>query len=590
MALNNENKSLVQFGYGFNETTSKTAGMISFDSSAQAIYVGDGEKANLVTSSVKNVDFNTESKVLTITKLNGDTQTLDFSDVASAGSVNSLLATLRTDINKNASDINDVSTRVNNLDASYKAADASLQEAINSKADASTAALKSDVSALSNKFDTSYGELTATDTSLRNDISALQQAVGTDGTVAEMINNAIGALDSSKASTGGNYVAVDVSIVDGKLTEVKVNDSGLNDTVNKAASAVQKVEKGVSNETFVTLGVNTVGEDVSISLDDSALNEKITEIDSSISSLKSAVSGGVHFRGVVKALPWDGGMEVMSEEEWDANPSEYDTYEEYVRAKLQDYQLGDIIIVSPEDDDDLPNSELNPSREYILVAETPMSTDPNIRYRWEDLGDTTAEMQRITAIEDSYVKTINTADGTYVKLTPDAASKNDVTVAVDDSVLAKKITDIEAAIEGAVAGSVASIGGEAGIITLRNGQTANGAVNLSMGSGDKAKEIQAEIVGLKSAAFTDATDYATAAQGALADSAIQSITFTDGSEYINVNSPDPAGAQGEAIADLNVETNIADASNTVKKLADAYAVKTYVDSQVTAAALRWTVL
>lgn len=74
---------------------------------------------------------------------------------------------------------------------------------------------------------------------------------------------------------------------------------------------------------------------------------------------------------------------------------------------------------------------------------------------------------------------------------------------------------VDAAIE-ALAGKVAAVEGKAGVVsldsktgafTLKKGQTGNGTINLSTGTGATANEISATIVGLKSAAFTDSTAY-----------------------------------------------------------------------------------
>lgn len=127
MALENKT-TLVQFGYGFDVETSKTSGLISFDSSRQAIYVGDGANANLVSSGVKDATY--ADSVLTITKIDGTTYTLDFSDVASAAGVSSLLDGLRKDVNTNKTAIENLETTIGNLDSSYKAADIAINEKI----------------------------------------------------------------------------------------------------------------------------------------------------------------------------------------------------------------------------------------------------------------------------------------------------------------------------------------------------------------------------------------------------------------------------------------------------------------------------
>lgn len=107
------------------------AGNIWFDKSTNLIKVGNGTSWEEFGGVV---DAKFENSVLTIRKANDVAFTLDFSDVASAENVNSLLGTLRTDINalKGRVDNHDTSlaslnTSITNLDAAYKAADASLK-------------------------------------------------------------------------------------------------------------------------------------------------------------------------------------------------------------------------------------------------------------------------------------------------------------------------------------------------------------------------------------------------------------------------------------------------------------------------------
>ena len=133
MAVNNE---LVKFLYGATGTPSTKAGEISFHSGNQAIYVGDGSTAQLVTSSVKDATF--VDNVLTITKVNGGTVTLDFSDVASADQTGKILGRLRTDVNANAEQISSLDDKVDALDASYKAADKAINDKIGTVAEGKT--------------------------------------------------------------------------------------------------------------------------------------------------------------------------------------------------------------------------------------------------------------------------------------------------------------------------------------------------------------------------------------------------------------------------------------------------------------------
>lgn len=130
---------------------------------------------------------------------------------------------------------------------------------------------------------------------------------------------------------------------------------------------------------------------------------------------------------------------------------------------------------------------------------------------------------------------------------------------------------LEARVDAAAAGGVQSVGGKAGAITLDTDATGEGKVKFAI---SEAGEISATVnIG------------ATAAQGAKADRAIRSVNFLEGSEYIYIDLSEDV-FDGKADAELNVAKDIEQVSATSKELADAYAVKTYVDSQVTSA-LEW---
>lgn len=130
-----DSTKLVKFGYGFDASTSTTVGMISFDASAQAIYVGDGSTANLVTSSVKDATF--EENILTITKIDNNKITLNFTDVASAKETMAIFTLLDSSIKLLDSSVKSLDTRITNLDtyvdSSIKAINAKIGEVAEGK-------------------------------------------------------------------------------------------------------------------------------------------------------------------------------------------------------------------------------------------------------------------------------------------------------------------------------------------------------------------------------------------------------------------------------------------------------------------------
>lgn len=93
-------------------------------------------------------------------------------------------------------------------------------------------------------------------------------------------------------------------------------------------------------------------------------------------------------------------------------------------------------------------------------------------------------------------------------------------------------SDLQAAIEAmdgritsAAASGVQSFGGQTGAITVDTANTTNGQVKFSM----SGKQLKGTVNGLKSAAYTESSAYATAAQGTKADSALQQANIATGS-------------------------------------------------------------
>lgn len=77
---------------------------------------------------------------------------------------------------------------------------------------------------------------------LETKIKALDDAVGEGGSVSTQIQNAINGLDSEETGDGA-YVDVTVTQVDGVITEVKVDESGLNTKIGTIETSVSNEEK-----------------------------------------------------------------------------------------------------------------------------------------------------------------------------------------------------------------------------------------------------------------------------------------------------------------------------------------------------------
>lgn len=144
-------------------------------------------------------------------------------------------------------------------------------------------------------------------------------------------------------------------------------------------------------------------------------------------------------------------------------------------------------------------------------------------------------------------------DGTY--------SKSDLQAA---------IKAMDGRITSAAASSVQSFGGQTGAITVDTANTTNGQVKFSMSS----KQLKGTVNGLKSAAYTESSAYATSAQGTKADSAIQAVNGTT-ANYIT------ASKNSTTVTISSTIQAVASASSSAKGLAEASDVKAYADSLMT---------
>lgn len=138
-------------------------------------------------------------------------------------------------------------------------------------------------------------------------------------------------------------------------------------------------------------------------------------------------------------------------------------------------------------------------------------------------------------------------------------------------------SDLQAAIEAmdgritsAAASGVQSFEGQTGAITVDTANTTNGQVKFSMSS----KQLKGTVNGLKSAAYTESSAYATSAQGAKADSAIQAVNGT-AANYIT------ASKSSTTVTVSSTIQAVASASSSAKGLAEASDVKAYADSLMT---------
>lgn len=138
------------------------------------------------------------------------------------------------------------------------------------------------------------------------------------------------------------------------------------------------------------------------------------------------------------------------------------------------------------------------------------------------------------------------------------------------STVEEALEDLYTKVSQAAASGVQSFGGQTGAITVDTANTTNGQVKFSMSS----KQLKGTVNGLKSAAYTESSAYATSAQGTKADTAIQIVNGTD-SNYIATSK------SGTTVTVTSMLQAVASASSSAKGLAEASDVKAYADSLMT---------
>lgn len=172
-------------------------------------------------------------------------------------------------------------------------------------------------------------------------------------------------------------------------------------------------------------------------------------------------------------------------------------------------------------------------------------------------------------INGTKISTNPVLDGSDIDLsTGYAIATAYATPAVGDSLdvaigkLAKGVSDASSA-------GVTSFNGQTGAIIIKGNSTVNGSVNFVM----SGKELTGSVYGLGTAAYTPVGNYATAAQGTKADTAIQSATTAPDS-YLSIIK------NGTGLTLDSVLQPINTASASAKGLLEASDAKSYISTQI----------
>lgn len=426
------NKQL-KFFKGASFDTTPVAGMIWFCTEDRTIRVYTGTEWEKYAGLV-NANWNGTDKLLTITNAAGVETKLDLSDCASAKDITAKLTTinntltdhdgrittaqaaaeaaqahsegvagnLATEVTNRGNEI----TRVEGL-ISAEATTARAAEEANAAAalaaDNKAAAAQAYAEGVNTALGKEVERAESAEKGLDDRLKLVEGAIGDGGSVSDAITDAIEALDADKSGESADKkVKVQVVEVDGKIDSVVVTTD---DIASAQALADEISARGVAEQ--------------SLSDRIEALAAAETGRVSVLEEQVRALNAATHFEGKVEG----------------------ETFEAAIEAAVADgkyYEAGDIVIYV--------------NKEFIYDGEN-----------WIELGDTTAESNRISALEglvgsksvstqiDEKIaalsdETKSSEDANLVKVTVSQADGNVTGVSVDDAALDAKFKSTDDAV------------------------------------------------------------------------------------------------------------------------------------------------
>ena len=350
--------------------------------------------------------------------------------------------------------------------------------------------IKDHVTIENNKLKTSLRGGNDTDTlkSLRDSIDSM---TGDSGAMNNAIDTAIGKLDVEDSAIDGQYVS-SVSETDGKIAVTRVKLPTYSVSENSAFITVTPTPLDDGGKSFAITTSDIASETALTKLtqDVRALDTKDTGRVSKLEKQVAALASATHFRGAVES-----------------------------KESITDPAEGDIVV------------ETKTGKEFIYSNSA-----------WVELGDTTAEQGRISALE--------------------------TTVYTEGTGLVDKVAALETAVGGSTV--VNSFGGQSGNISVDTAATGAGKVKFTM-------------VDKKLTATVDIG--ATATQGAKADSAVQSGKGVAGNHTTTTVEKD------ENNKALNIKVDVATVTNYTTDSTDiptAGSVMTKIKNAITALTAKQT--
>lgn len=512
-------------------TSGLIVGRIYFETSTGMIKVATSATAfDKFGDGVKSASWDKSAKTLKIVNESGEEISLNLSDVASASAVTTELAKkLSLGSSGDAAgtqsyyglkkDISAAQTAATNAAKTYTDGEiAKIPAAIVYKADGTTI--------------TQSGDSTVTftvGTIAQNKVTGLESALASKASTTDL--NAVKATAEAAAPQATTYTKIEVD--------------------NKVASAVGSVYKmkgSVDDVAALTALTGVVIGDVYNVVAAGTLNEEAFEAGSNFVAIRAGAG--------TQTGMWDklgGTIDLSAYATKTAVISEINT-KIGTLDKADTAVTGQVVSAVSETD-----GIITVSRRALVVADIPTLAISKIS------GLDTALNGKVPT-----TRTVNSKplSANVVLAGADILVGGDGTYGEDD--LQTAIKAMDSRITSVAASGVQSFGGQTGAITVDTANTINGQVKFSMSS----KQLKGTVNGLKSAAYTESSAYATSAQGTKADSALQQANIATGSANgtISVKGTDvPVKGLNSAAYVATSAFDTAGAATTALNSAKAYA-------------------
>ena len=534
--------------------SSPVAGAIWFNTSDKTIQIYTGTEWEKYAGNLKDATWSSDKKTLTITKHDGSSIALDFSDMASATVMGKMISALglNTDgsFKSNATNYGGSATTIGGEISAIDSALKSVSDLVG------TSSVDSKISAVKTELIGKFGDSTESNTIWGAKAFASAFAETAESHANEYTDDALEALGGTVSSTADEKVVVSVTQTNGKVDAVTV-------TLDDIASAKELAEVKATAEAAQTA------------------SEVSTAITNAINALDATVSDEHDPNVKISVTEAEGkltGVTVTT-----ADIASAATLAE-VKGKVDAFFAGaDISETADKYKDTLKELQTYLTEDTAAAATMAGNIAAN-KTDIHTLATSTVNGHAIGAVvDDQIVAQTIVLNGAEIKLDGYAInSSTDASISPRDSVsdalgkLEAKANKALTDASNAAAAGVTSLNGKTGAVTIVPGDK-NGAI--------KVGDADVTVTGLKSAAFTESTAYATAAQGALADSALQEITSanTAAIEITNKSVVTPKIASNNELVAMTYLNQEAGNSPLVDAAGASHLVKNYVDDAIESA-------